>query len=109
MSAVEVSIAAAVAVLGFNMLANSPHRQSSTPRTLTAIALRGSAAAGDSEISVLVNQTEVARIFNTTTGFPNRDDLVAIGERIPQNAEISAIVVDAPATNPLNLLAEFGP
>ena len=107
MSAVEVSIAAAVAVLGYNMLQNSPHRQSSTPRTLRAAALRGSAAAGDSAVSILVNQTEVARIYNTTTGFPNRDDLKAIGVGIPANAEVSVIVVDAPATNPLNLLAEF--
>lgn len=107
MSAVEVSIAAAVAVLGYNMLSNSPHRQSSKGRTLTAVAVRGSAAAGDSAVSVLVNQTEVARLFNTTTGFPNRDDLVAVGEWIPPNAEVSAIVVDAPATNPLNLLFEF--
>lgn len=108
-SAVEVSIAAAVAVLDFNLLSNSPHRQSSMPRTLKAAALRGSAAAGDTAVSILINQTEVARIFNTTTGFPNRDDLVRIGAAIPTNAEVSAVIVDAPATNPINLLMEFGP
>lgn len=106
-SAVEISIAAATAILGFNMMSNSPHRQNDKPRVIRAVALRGSAAAGDSAISIVVNQTEVARIFNTNTGFPNRDDLVAIGARIPANSEISAVIVDAPATNPLNLLIEF--
>jgi hypothetical protein len=32
---------------------------------------------------------------------------MAIGEEVPPNSEISAVVVDAPATNPLNLLIEF--
>lgn len=107
MAAVEVSIAAAVAVVGFNLLSNSPHRQASRTRNLRAAALRGSAAAGDTEIQVLVNQTEVARMFNTNTGFPNRDDLKAIGVNVPANAELSVIIVDAPATNPINFLMEL--
>jgi hypothetical protein len=107
MSMTEVSLAAAVAVLGVNLLANSPHRQSARRRRLTAVGLAGSAAAGDSEVSILINQTEVGRLFNSATGFPDRFDLMAIGEDVPSNSEISAVVVDAPATNPLNLLIEF--
>lgn len=107
-SAVEVSTAAATAVLGFNLLGNSPHRQSTRQRTIRAVGVRGSAAAGDSAVSILVNATEVARLFNTNTGFPNRDDLVAVGVVVPPGAEVAAIVQDAPATNPLNLLIEFG-
>lgn len=107
MSAVEVSVAAAVAVVDFNLLANSPHRQSSQMRRLRAVALTGSAAAGDTRVAISVNQKEIGAIFNTTTGFPTRDHLKGIGENIPGNAEISAIVTDAPATNPINLLLEF--
>lgn len=107
MPAVEVSVAAATAVVDYNLLGNSPHRQSSAPRRLRAVALCGSAAAGDTRIAVSVNQREIAAIFNSTTGFPTRDHLKGVGENIPPNAEISAIVTDAPATNPLNLLLEF--
>lgn len=107
MPAVEVSVAAATAVLGYNLLADSPHRQSSRGRTLRAAALKGSAAAGDTAIRILVNQTEVGVLFNTNTGFPNRDDLVAVGAEVPGNAEISVIITDAPATNPINFLMEL--
>lgn len=108
MPAVEVSVAAAVAVLDYNLLGSSPHRQTTRSRRLTAAGLTGSAAAGDSAISILVNQTEVARIYNSSTGFPNRDSLKAINVSVPPSAEVAAIVVDAPATNPLNLLMEIG-
>jgi len=107
MSAVEISIAAAVAVLNYNMLQNSPHRQDSRPRRLKAAALAGSAAAGDSAVAISINQLEVARIFCTTTGFPTRDHLKEIEVPVPANSEVSVVVVDAPATNPLNLLLEF--
>lgn len=107
MASVEVSLAAAVAVLGVNMVADSPHKQSGVSRTLRAAALAGSAAAGDSEVSILAGATEIARIFNSTTGFPTRDHLKGIQETIPANQELSVIVVDAPATNPLNIHLEL--
>jgi len=107
MASVEISLAAASAPLGTNMLADSPHRQAGRARTLRSAALAGSAAAGDSEISILAGTTEIARIFNSATGFPTRDHLKGIQEMIPENQELSAIVVDAPATNPLNLHLEL--
>jgi len=107
MPAVEISIAAAVAVLDFNLLGNSKHRQSDRSRRLRAAALAGSAAAGDSRIAISINQQEVGSIFNSATGFPTRDHLKSIGVTVPPNAEVSAVVTDAPATNPLNLLLEF--
>jgi len=93
--------------VGYNLLTNSPHRQSSRSRRLRSIALAGSAAAGDTEVQVLINTTEVARKFNTATGFPTRDHLASINRAVPANAEVSVTVVDAPATNPINLLLEF--
>jgi len=107
MPAVEVSIAAAVAVLDYNLLQNSPHRQASRMRTLRAVGLAGSAAAGDAQVAILINQTEVARVYNNATGFPNADSLKHVGAQVPANAEISVVVTDAPATNPLNLLLEL--
>lgn len=107
MSAIEVSVAAATAALDYNLLGNSPHRQSTAARVLRQAALKGSAAAGDSQVAILINQTEVARIYNSGTGFPNKDDLKWVGVRIPPGAEVAAVVTDAPATNPLNLLLEL--
>lgn len=107
MSAIEVSVAAASAGVGTNLLADSPHAQSSSNRRVRAVGAAGSAAGGDTEMSVLVNAQEVARIFNTTTGFPTRDHLKSVGFDIPANAEIACIVIDAPATNPINVLFEL--
>jgi len=107
MALAEISVAAAVAVVGYNLLQNSPHRQSRRPRRLRSIALCGSAAAGDTEIQVLIGTTEVARKFNTTTGFPTGDHFVRVGRSVPPGEEVHAIVTDAPATNPINLIVDF--
>lgn len=107
MSVVELSIAAAVAVLDFNLMQNSTYRQSARSRNLRAIALTGSAAAGDAAVAIKIGNVEVARKFNSATGFPTRDHLVPVNRTIPPNSEVGAIVVDAPATNPLNLIMVF--
>jgi len=71
------------------------------------MALTGSAAAGDAAVALKIGNIEIARKFNSATGFPTRDHLVSVGRTVPPNSEIAAIVVDAPATNPLNLLLIF--
>ena len=103
-----VSIAAATAVVGFDMLANRPDiALSSAPRTLRAMALTGSAAAGDSAIDIKVANRTVASLFNTNTGFPTNDaDKFDTQFAVPAGAPVSVIVTDAPATNPLNLLID---
>lgn len=107
MSVVELSIAAATAILDFNLMQNSTYRQSSRARNIRSMALTGSAAAGDSAVALKIGNIEVARKFNSATGFPTRDHLVPVNRTVPANSEIGAIVVDAPATNPLNLLLVF--
>lgn len=104
-----ISVAAATAVVGYNMLTNYPDVQSSgAPRTLDALACTGSAAAGDSEVEFRIQNMRVARLFNTATGFPTQDasKVVLPGLFIPAGAPFSAIVLDAPVTNPLNLQIE---
>lgn len=107
MSVVQTSVAAATAVVGYDLLNNTPYKSSSVPRRIVAVGLRGSAAALDTEISILVGRTEVARIFNDATGAPNRDAMFHVGENVPPNAEIIARVIDAPATNPINLAMDL--
>lgn len=100
------SVAAATAVVGYDLLTNYPAmRQSGAPRTLDEAALTGSAAAGDTEISLRIGNVQVVRIFNTATGFPTQDasKIQLPGYFIPAGEPLSAIVLDAPTSNPINL------
>lgn len=103
-----VSVAAATAVVGYDLLTNRPDISvASTPRTLRAIGLTGSAAAGDAAVDIKVSSRTVATLFNSGTGFPLADaskfDTAYV---VPAGAPVSVIVTDAPATNPLNLLID---
>lgn len=103
----QVSVAAAVAVLGYDLLTGSVFKQSTERRYLKGAALAGSAAAGDTKISILKGTTKIGELYNVTTGFPTTDHLFGIGEWILPNDEITAEITDAPATNPINLNLDF--
>jgi len=103
----ENSVAAATAVVGYNLANNTVWQSARMPRLLTGFALKGSAAAGDTKVDVLVDTTKVAEKFNTGTGFPNNDDLVPMNVVIPPNAMLNIYVTDAPATNPINVLVRL--
>lgn len=98
----EISVAAAVAVVDYNLLSNSKYRQLGHNRRIRGLAVCGSAAAGDTIVALYVGRNEVGRFYNLATGFPTRDHMRSINHAVPGNAEVSLIVVDAPATNPLN-------
>lgn len=104
---VQVSIAAAIAILGYDLLTGEPGRSSSRPRTLVAAGLTGSAAALDSKISLKVGSLEVGRMFNSNTGAPNKDAMFRVGVLVPAGEEVHGEVTDAPVTNPLNLALDF--
>ena len=104
---IQVSVAAATAVVDYDLLRNTQFKVSSRPRRLVAAGLRGSAAALDTLVALMVGTTEVGRIYNDATGAPNRDAMFRIGARVPPNMEITAKVVDAPATNPINLAVDL--
>lgn len=103
-----VSVAAATAVVGYDLLTNRPdiatagHR-----RTLRAVGLTGSAAAGDAAVDIKVANRTVASLFNSATGFPAADSAkFNTSFLVPAGAPVSIIVTDAPATNPLNALID---
>lgn len=104
----EVSVAAAVAVIDFNLLGSSTFRQAGIFRTIRGVALAGSAAALDTLVEIIVGTNVVARCFNKATGAPTRDHLFPVGAGVPANTEVSARIVDAPTTNPINLVIDFG-
>lgn len=104
------SVAAATAVVGYDLLTNAPQvRQSGANRVINSVALTGSAAAGDTKVSLRVSNVEIASVFNTSTGFPTQDasKIDLGGAFIPAGAPLSAIVTDAPATNPINIQTDI--
>ena len=101
------SIAAATAVVGYDLIEGNSLKQSDKPRSLIAAALAGSAAALDTLVDIFVGQVKVGAMYNSAVGAPNRDHLFRIGVYVPANQEIHAYVVDAPATNPINIILDF--
>ncbi len=107
MSLEYVSIAAATAVVDYDLLTDAVFKSAARGRRLIAAGLRGSAAAGDTEVRLTVGAVQVGKLFNDATGFPNRDAMFRIGAGVPGNTDVHAYVVDAPSTNPINLALDF--
>ena len=100
-----VSIAAAVAILDADLFDGEEWARAPQDRVLTGIGVRGSAAAGDTEFEVFIDEVRVGNFFNVSTGFPNNDDLAPLESLgVPGGAQLRAIVRDAAATNPVNVM-----
>lgn len=100
-----VSVPAATAVLNNDLLDGQRFKRTPQNRTLEGVALRGSAAPGDTEIEMFIDEVRVGAFFNNALLFPNNDDLLPLESLfIPGGAELQAIVVDAATTNPINLM-----
>lgn len=104
-----ISIPAATAVVGYDLLTSRPDIQSAAgPRTLRAIALTGSAAAGDTVVDFKVGARVVATLYNTATGFPTNDaSKFPTAYHVPGASPLSVIVTDAPVTSAINLLVDI--
>lgn len=107
MPSYTVSIAAATAIVGFDMAEGSRWKEQGNDRVLEAIGLCGSAAEGDSEVDILIDETRIGTFFNTKLLFPDEDDMVAVNVIVPANSEVTIQVKDAATTNPLNLRVDF--
>lgn len=103
-----VSVAAATAVLGYDLLTNRADIATGAGRrVLRAIGLTGSAAAGDTSVDFKVGNRIVATLFNTATGFPTNDaGKFPTAFNVPPGSPISIIVTDAPVTNAINVLID---
>jgi hypothetical protein len=105
----EVSIAAATAVLGFDMFQNATWKTSAINRIIRAFGLAGSAVVGDCSVSLRVGQTEVVSKFNSALLFPKREEMISVNARVPAGMPIGCIITDAPATSVLNALIDIAP
>ena len=104
---IQRSVAAATAILGYDLMTDSPMQTAPYARQLVAAALKGSAAALDTKIDIMVGTVKVGEMFNNNTGAPNRDDLFRIGSVVPAGTALHAYITDAPATNPINFAADL--
>jgi len=100
----EVSVAAATAVLGYDMAQNTIWQQQGIPRALVGMAVTGSAAAGDAKVDLFIDTFKVGEFVNNATGFPTMDHVFPLGNNyIPPHSQLHIFVTDAPGTNPLNI------
>lgn len=99
------SVAASTAVLDADLFTGEVWSRSPRNRVISGYGMRGSAAAGDTEVELFVDEVRIGNFFNNNTGFPNNDDLLPL-ERlgVPAGAQLRAIVRDAASTNPINAM-----
>jgi len=104
----QVSVAAATAALGYDLTTGTTWRTASYGRSIVAAGLAGSAAALDSKVDLFVGDVKVGELYNVATGAVQRNTgMFRINTPVPAGAPVVALVVDAPATNPLNLSLDF--
>lgn len=105
----ETTVAAATAVLGYDLLSGNRDSRSTVARTIVGLWCTGSAAAGDTIFDLYVDGQRKGTYRNTATGLtPDMDhDYIALETYVPPNALIEAIVTDAASTNPVVTHLEF--
>ena len=100
MPSFQVGVAAATAVLGYDMFTGQPWARSPVPRTLNEVAVTGSAVVGDSEMDLLIDEVRIGNFFNSALLVPQFDQMVGLGRLfIPAGALLRGIIRDAPATS----------
>ena len=107
MAVIEESVAAATAVVGYDLLSAVPWaKQSGADRVLSEGGLAGSAAALDTKVAIMVGAARIGTLFNVAVGHVNSDrDMKDFGDAlIPGGEPLSLLVEDAPATNPINIV-----
>lgn len=103
----QVSVAAATAIIGFDLCRDTFWQQSNRNRRIVALGLCGSAAALDTKCRLQVGEVQAGDIYNAATGPPTRDHMFRIGTLVPAGQEVHLFVEDAPATNPINAAIDF--
>jgi len=104
----EVSVAAATAVVGYDLFVDEWFQIMQDDRTLVGIGVAGSAAALDCEVGLFVGVSKVGNYMNKATGAVLMD-----AHRVELDAEVEAgemlhcYVTTAPGTNPLNISLEW--
>jgi len=104
----QVSVAAATAVVGYDLFKDTIWQQAPYPRVLSGVGVAGSAAALDTKVSVYVGITKVGEFYNSAQGAVLvNQHMFAMNEEVPAGDLIHCYVDDAPATDPVNVVVEL--
>jgi len=102
------SIAAATAVVGYDLFKDTMWQQSPIPRVLAGFAVAGSAAALDTKVSIYVGTVKVGEFYNNATGAVLiNQHMFAMDEPVPPGEQLHCYIDDAPTTNPINVAVEL--
>ena len=104
----QVSIAAATAVVGYDLFKDTIWQQAPYPRILSGVGCAGSLAALDTKVSIYVGTVKVGEFYNSALGAVLvNQHMFAMNENIAAGDLLHAYVDDAPLTNPLNMVVEL--
>ena len=94
-------VAAATAIVGFDLFAGETWARAPQDRILTGVAYTGSAVIGDTEIELFIDEVRVGSFFNSALLTPQVDrDISPLEDLgVPAGAQLRGVVIDAPATS----------
>jgi len=109
MASIENAVAAAVAVVDYDLYNNVPGAEIQRGQRVHMVAITGSAAVGDTRVRFMAGTEVVAWLYNNALGVPGRDQLIPC-DYVHQGdtVRLYAMVTDAPATNPIYPLMVVG-
>ena len=104
----QVSVAAATAVVGYDLFKDTIWQQAPYPRILSGVGCAGSTAALDAKVSIYVGTVKVGEFFNSALGAVLvNQHMFAMNENIAAGDLIHAYVDTQPTTNAINMVVEL--
>ncbi|HIB66035.1 MAG TPA: hypothetical protein EYO33_13215 [Phycisphaerales bacterium] len=102
------SVTAAVGVVGYDVLSGEVWSRSPRNRVLSGMAYTGSAAIGDTEGEIFIDEVRVGQLFNSKLLVGNIDDMQPLDDLgIPAGAQLRFVINDAAASNPVFVIASI--
>jgi len=100
MPSYTAGVAAATAVVGYDLFTGQVWARSPIDRILTGTGVAGSAVIGDTEVELFIDEVRVGQFFNNRLLLPTQDEIQDLEDLfVPAGAQLRSIVRDAPATS----------
>lgn len=104
----QASVAAATAVVGYDLLKDTWFQNIARNRYVTGFGLAGSAAALDTKVELFIDTVKIGDFYNSGTGLPNNDSILPLDKLFcPAGALVHVYITDAPVTNPINCILRW--
>lgn len=104
----QISVAAATAVLGYDLFSDEWFQIMNEDRELTGIGVCGSAVILDTLLELFIGTRKIGEFYNKALGAVLMDaHRVALEEDVEAGDMLHLYVVDAPLTNPINVDLEW--